>query len=562
MARRGASTDRSSLEDATRVTREVFGHEALHPGQQEAIGALLEGHDVLFVSATGSGKSLAYQVPGVLIDGITLLVSPLLALQQDQLDSLPEDRRTRGGRLSSAETEAERRRTLERAVRGELEFLAVSPEQLANDEVRARLAELRPSLVAVDEAHCVSSWGHDFRPDYLRLGELLADLGGPQVMALTATAAAPVRDDIVERLHLDEPRIVVAGFGRDNIALRVTRCQQPADQADRLVQRVLAHQLVEGAQAKQASGDGAGTAGPGVGIVYCRTRRSAEAYAARLADEGVRGTVYHGGLGARARRQAHEAFQAGQVDVVVATSAFGMGIDKADVRYVLHAEVPESLDTYYQEVGRAGRDDQPAHAELFYRPEDLALGRFFSGGIPAPGDVTAVVQALVGDAGASRGQVAQRTGLGPRRVGRILNLREEVLAAPSPPQEVPAMVEAVTARAEAQKRLDRSRVEMMRAYAETDRCRVQFLLAYFGERVDEVCGRCDTCQAGTAQSSLEAQRETSTPYDVGADVVHEQFGPGSVVDVEGDTLTVLFEEVGYRTLDAGIVTRKGLLETA
>jgi ATP-dependent DNA helicase RecQ len=565
----------ASLEEARRVAREVFGHEDLHPGQADAIGSVLAGHDVLFVSATGSGKSLAYQVPAVLIEGCTLLVSPLLALQQDQLDSLPEDRRTRGARLSSAESETERREALDRAVRGELEFLAVSPEQLANDEVRARLAQVRPTLVAVDEAHCVSSWGHDFRPDYLRLGELIADLGKPRVIALTATAAAPVREDIVDRLHLDQPRIVVAGFGRDNIALQVTRCTDAADQSARLVEEVLARTGLGTPGGTDApvpddpgrddggQDDGApASPGGGVGIVYCRTRRSAEAYAAQLAEAGLRTTVYHGGLGVRARRVAHEAFRAGEVDVVVATSAFGMGIDKADVRYVLHAEVPESPDTYYQEVGRAGRDDQPAGAVLFYRPEDLALGRFFSGGVPSTGDVTAVVQATLGRPAVTRAEVQRSTGLGPRRVGRILNLCQDVLAAPHPPDEVGAMVQAVVARAEAQKRLESSRVEMMRAYAETDRCRMQFLLAYFGEQLEAVCGRCDRCGAGTAQATAAAQRDAETPYAVGAEVVHQQFGPGSVVDVEGSTVTVLFEEVGYRTLDAGIVERKGLLDIA
>src|SRR3954453_16957194 len=224
-----------TLDDALRVTREVFGHEDLFPGQREAIEGVLEGKDVLFVSATGSGKSLTYQVPGVLLEGCTVLVSPLLALQQDQLDALPEDRRTRGARLSSAESEAQRRESLERAVRGELEFLAVSPEQLANDEVRGRLAELRPSLVAVDEAHCVSTWGHDFRPDYLRLGELLEDLGDPRVVAPTATAARPVREDIAARLRLREPEQVVTGFARQNLALSVTWCPD----ADRELARVL-----------------------------------------------------------------------------------------------------------------------------------------------------------------------------------------------------------------------------------------------------------------------------------------------------------------------------------
>ncbi len=529
-----------SLEDARRVAREVFGHPDLHPGQQEAIAAVLEGSDVLLVSATGSGKSLAYQVPGVLIEGCTLLVSPLLALQQDQLDGLPHDQRTRGARISSAETHAERLAALQGALSGDLEFLAVSPEQLANDEVRARLAELRPSLVAVDEAHCVSTWGHDFRPDYLRLGELLADLGTPRVMALTATAAAPVREDIIERLHLADPRVVVAGFGRDNISLRVERCTDPADQANRLVSHVLARD--------------------GLGIVYCRTRRSAETYAGRLAAHGMRATCYHAGLGARARNEAHAAFHTGRVDVVVATSAFGMGIDKADVRYVVHAEVPESPDTYYQEFGRAGRDDKPAEAVLFYRPEDLALGRFFSGGIPGRGDVTAVLLELAKDPQASRTELQERTRLGPLRVGRVLNLRVDVLRSPRPPQGIIATVDAVIARAEAQRRLDRSRVEMMRAYAETDRCRMQFLLAYFGEQMSHVCGRCDTCEAGT--SATHSLQPGGTPYAVGAEVVHERFGAGSVVDVDGGTVTVLFEEVGYRTLDAEIVARKGLLDLA
>jgi ATP-dependent DNA helicase RecQ len=535
----------TSLEDARRVARDVFGHPDLHPGQQEAIAGLLEGNDVLLVSATGSGKSLVYQVPGVLIEGCTLLVSPLLALQRDQLDSLPEDRRTAGARISSAETDAQREAALDAALRGDLEFLAVSPEQLANDQVRARLAAVRPSLVAVDEAHCVSTWGHDFRPDYLRLGELVQDIGQPRLVALTATAAGPVRDDIVERLHLRNPRVVVAGFGRENLALRVERCTDQSDQVDKVVAEVAGRR------------DGLGT---GLGILYCRTRRSTESYAARLVDEGLRATVYHAGLGSRARQQAHESFHRGDVDVVVATSAFGMGIDKPDVRYVVHAEVPESPDTYYQEVGRAGRDDLPADGVLFYRPEDLALGRFFSGGVPDRGHVFAVVQELSRDPHASRSELRARTGLGARRAGRVLNLRNDVLGSPDPPRDVEETVEAVIGRAEAQRRLEQSRVEMMRAYAETTRCRMEFLLAYFGEQVPAVCGRCDTCASGTAQAAFAAARPGATTYDVGADVVHRTFGPGSVVDVEGDTITVLFDDVGYRTLAVDVVERKGLLE--
>jgi ATP-dependent DNA helicase RecQ len=527
----------ASLDLARKVARDIFGHDDLRPGQRDAIAALLEGEDVLLVSATGSGKSLAYQVPGVLHDGPTLVVSPLLALQQDQLDGLPDDRRTRGARISSAESEAQRGDALERTRRGEVEFLALSPEQLANDEVRKVVAGLRPSLVAVDEAHCVSHWGHDFRPDYLRLGALLADLGSPQVVALTATAAGPVREDIVGRLGLRSPRVVVAGFGRDNLELRVERCVDPGDQRDRVVDTV--------------------RASPAPGIVYCRTRRSAEAYADRLDEPGRSVATYHAGLGARRRRETHEAFRQGAVDVVVATSAFGMGIDKADVRFVLHAEVPESPDTYYQEVGRAGRDGEPASGVLFYRPEDLALGRFFSPGVPEERHVAAVIAATRGDPDPDRRAVAERTGLGPRRTARILNLLEEARSGTPPTEDNDAMVEAVLSLAQGRRKFERSRVEMMRGYAESDRCRMQFLLGYFGERTDQVCERCDRCRSGEASDPTPAD----SPYDVGAPVRHPEFGPGTVVDLEGSAVTVLFDEVGYRTLDTDIVMQKGLLET-
>jgi ATP-dependent DNA helicase RecQ len=532
------------LKRARAVARDVFGHDDLLSGQREAIAALLEGEDVLLVSATGSGKSLAYQVPGVLVDGPTLVVSPLLALQQDQLDGLPDDRRTRGARISSAETDAQREDALERTRRGEVEFLALSPEQLANDNVREAVAVMRPSLVAVDEAHCVSQWGHDFRPDYLRLGALLADLGSPRIVALTATAAGPVREDIIERLGLRSPRVVVAGFGRDNLDLSVERCADADEQRTRVLETV-----------RESSG---------AGIVYCRTRRSATFYAERLAELGTAVAAYHAGLGARRRREAHEAFRNGDVGVVVATSAFGMGIDKADVRFVVHAEVPDSPDTYYQEVGRAGRDGEPAAGVLFYRPEDLALGRFFSPGIPEEKHVTAVVGATRGEHGPDldRRAVVERTGLGPRRTARILNLLEDVLNGPRDLDDNLGddgdVVSAVIALAEGRRRLERSRVEMMRSYAESDRCRMEFLQAYFGEQADDVCGRCDRCRSG----AVPASAPPDAPYDVGSAVRHREFGPGTVVDVDGSAVTVLFDEVGYRTLDAHIVADKGLLETA
>jgi ATP-dependent DNA helicase RecQ len=243
---------------------------------------------------------------------------------------------------------------------------------------------------------------------------------------------------------------------------------------------------------------------------------------------------------------------AGEVDVVVATSAFGMGIDKPDVRFVVHAQVPESPDTYYQEVGRAGRDGAPATATLVYRPEDLALGRFFSGGVPKRGDVERVLDAAAA-VGTEPADVAERTGLGRRKAARILNLHEQAEQAVGENDPV----RAVTELAESRRRLERSRVEMMRAYAETDRCRAEFLVGYFGEPLGERCGVCDRCRAGTAP---EPSVDDGSPHAVQARVRHGEFGDGIVTDVEADRLTVLFDDVGYRTLSRELVVDQDLLE--
>jgi ATP-dependent DNA helicase RecQ len=493
------------------------------------------------VSPTGSGKSLTYQLAGVLTEGCTVVVSPLLALQQDQVDSLAGGGpRLRAARLSSAESASERADVLDRAEAGDLEFVFLSPEQLANDEVRERLAAIAPSVVAVDEAHCVSAWGHDFRPDYFRLGELVEQLGTPRVVAMTATAALPVRDDIVERLRLDDHRLVVTGFERDNLALSVRRTAAADEQRQVVLDTV--------------------TAATGQGIVYCRTRRSAEEHAALLQDAGLRTAVYHAGLAKGRRAKAHDLFSAGDIDVMVATSAFGMGIDKSDIRYVVHAEVPESPDTYYQEVGRAGRDGEPAMGVLVYRSENLSLGKFFSGGIPARADVAAVVIAVDGlEPGPDRTpQVRERTGLGPRKVGRILNLLDEVRTDHGSLSGKKA-VDAVTERAEAYRSLQQSRVEMMRGYAETDRCRSAYLVGYFGEELESLCGACDNCEAGIAEPPAVVR---DAAFSVQSRVHHDEFGDGTVTDVEEDRVTVLFEEVGYRTLSLELVEEHGLLTDA
>jgi ATP-dependent DNA helicase RecQ len=525
-----------TVETARRTAREAFGHDELLGGQAEAIAAVLSGRDVLLVSPTGSGKSLVYQVAGLMIDGPTVVVSPLLALQQDQIDHIEQSSAgVRAGRVSSAESESARREVLEAAAAGELEFLFLAPEQLANPDVRRQVALLDPKLVAVDEAHCVSTWGHDFRPDYFRLGDLLAELGEPRVVAMTATAASPVREDILVRLRMREPVTVVTGFARDNLHLSMSRHESERDQESAVL-------------------DTAAEA-PGAGIVYCRTRPSAERLAEALTERGRRTGLYHAGLGTRRRSDEHEAFMAGESEVMVATSAFGMGIDKPDVRWVLHAQVPESPDTYYQEVGRAGRDGEPAEITLFYRPEDLSLGRFFSGGVPKQADLKKVVAAIE-EVGTDPRAVADHSGLGPRKAGRILNLLEIVRQSHDEPATELDPVAAVIELAEAHRKLERSRVEMMRAYAETRRCRSEFLVGYFGEQREERCGTCDNCRAGIAP---DPGQHPDATYAVEERVRHEDFGDGVVTDVEEDRLTVLFEDVGYRTLSLRLA-EGGLLE--
>ena len=518
-----------------------FGHRELLPGQEDAVRALLGGRDVLLVAPTGSGKSLAYQLAGVLLGGCTVVVSPLLALQQDQVDSL-ERAGLSAARLSSAESDAVRTEVLEAAASGELQFVLLSPEQLANPDVHAALAAVGPRLVAVDEAHCVSAWGHDFRPDYLRLGELVAGLGEPRVIAMTATAALPTQQDVVERLALHDARTVLTGFERDNIALAVERFSDAGEQRD----RVLA--LVE-----EMAGD------PGSGVVYCRTRAGAEAYAEELVARGHRAAAYHAGLPTKRRSEVHAAFMSGDVPLVAATSAFGMGIDKPDIRFVVHADVPESPDTYWQEVGRAGRDRATARAVLAYRAEDLSLGKFFATPVPKRGDVRAVLEAAEAAGGDDPREVAEHVPFGHRKAGRLLNLVHLARAAGDLPDDArpAAVVDAVVERAKAHRRLEESRVDMMRGYAETDRCRAAYMLGYFGAEVTDRCGTCDNCLAGTAPEEGVAD---GTAYVVQATVEHAEFGTGTITDVEPDRVTVLFEDVGYRTLAIDLVEERGLLE--
>src|SRR3954470_22413344 len=291
-----------------RVARKVFDWRELRPGQGEAMEYLLQGRDVLVVMPTGSGKSAVYQIPAQLLDGPTIVISPLIALQRDQMLSLAE--RNAGGAVvvNSSQSAGSSQDSLEQVHAGKAEYVFLAPEQLAKPEVVDRLAAARPSLIAIDEAHCVSAWGDDFRPDYLQLGRVIDRLGHPPVIALTATASPPVREDIVEVLGLRDVHQVIRGFDRPNISLEVRRF------AD------------ESAKRRALVADAAGRSG--LGLVYVATRRDAEAYAKELAAAGLRAQAYHAGMKASKRNRVHADFTADRLDVVVATSAFGMGIDK------------------------------------------------------------------------------------------------------------------------------------------------------------------------------------------------------------------------------------------
>jgi ATP-dependent DNA helicase RecQ len=533
-----------------RVARESFGWEALRPGQGEAAAAVVGGRDTLAVMSTGYGKSAIYQIAALLIPGPTVVVSPLIALQREQVEDLEQQGVGGAANVNSTVAEAERREAFEDLEEDALEFLFLSPEQLSNEEVLAEVRAAAPSLFVVDEAHCISEWGHDFRPDYLKLGAVAEALGRPPILALTATASPPVREEIVARLGMRDPAVLVRGFDRPNIWLGVERFRDEDVKRIALIDRTVA--------------------APKPGIVYAATRRGAEEYAAALRDAGVDALAYHGGMNKRERTAAQERFMDDRVEVIVATTAFGMGVDKPNVRFVFHSEVADSVDSHYQEIGRAGRDGDPARAILFYRPEDLGLRRFFAGS----GQVDLEEIERVADAVAEHDgpidavALREETELSQSKLTTAVSRLEDAGAVEvradgeiAPVTGAPAVnsnevVERAVAAQEDREQFDRSRVEMIRAYAELDDgCRRDFVLNYFGEEFTPPCGRCDNCDAGRV-----VPPPADAPFASGERVVHAKWGAGVVQRIVDGQIVVLFDSVGYKQLGVELVQERGLLE--
>lgn len=531
--------------EAERLARETFGWEdGLTEAQVEAVSAVAAGRDVLAIWPTGAGKSAVFQVGGLLRGGTTLVVSPLLALAGEQVEWLQEHGVT-AAMLSGGTRTAD---LLRRIADGEFSFVYTSPEQLGREDVGDALREADVRLVAVDEAHCLSWWA-DFRPDYLRVPDALALLGHPQVVAATATASIPVRLDIVDRLEMRDPVEVVRGMRRDDIDLAVVSVRREEDARAEAVGLVAAETAPT--------------------LLYVPTRRMAEELTTAVEEAGRTAAAYHAGLRTKEREEVHTRWLDGDLEVVVATKAFGMGVDKPDVRLVVHAAPPDSPDTYLQEIGRGGRDEGGARAVLVYRPEAMGMQRFFAMRGDVTGPLSKLAEALQElQEPMPRTTLGKVTGLGPRRVTRLINLLELAGAIeidergrvswcrPRTVDAAQAAVAEAQRQREVHEQVELARVELMRGYAETDDCRTAYLMACVGEPMHHRCGHCDRCrEAGDGALVPE------NAWAPGTRLHHDEFGDGIVLGAtaEGQSV-VMFPRTGLRTLHVQTVVEHDLVD--
>ncbi|MBB5353347.1 ATP-dependent DNA helicase RecQ [Haloferula luteola] len=484
-----------------------FGHGGFLDGQERVIEQIVSGRDGLVVMPTGGGKSLCYQLPAMCFTGVTLVVSPLIALMKDQVDALVA-KGIPATLINSTVPWEEQKQRLQGMRTGRWKLVYVAPERFRAESFLRALEGVEVSLFAVDEAHCLSQWGHDFRPDYMRLGKALEKIGRPQCVALTATATPVVREDILQVLGLREPFEVVSGFSRPNLSLTITAVDKKAQKLDRVRAVASAHRT---------------------GIVYCATRKKVEEVSETLASWGMRVIAYHGGMSDGEREKAQEIFLSRKADVAVATNAFGMGIDRPDVRFVVHYEIPGSVEAYYQEAGRAGRDGEAAVCELLFNYADTRTQEFFIEGANPGGqairdvyrylmqtadgehEVHKSIEDITDGAGlknsmavssalatlARSGYIERFDVPGKRMRGTRLR-RPEVY-----PADLAIDEDALSEK----ERRDRDKLKAMVEMAYSRVCRQQWILEYFGEEEADTCGCCDVCLDGGGEDRPPTEEE-------------------------------------------------------